>query len=566
MIDPARVKERTFKALKSQGFQVKMYDGDGMNAIDPETASRFYVDEPNLLIFVDEEDEVITFNKNGNAPLDVYEDAMWAVKYVSREFMYKFTIRDYGKKITPKDFSYQTKKGDPAMESVQESAMYGSKKTSRQTFESVELVVKHTKPVDEGVRGARSRNIQSIFLESDGERFKFPHNNINGARAMARHLSKGGEMADPIGESIVEMTGKMIELKEFYMYTKKNKLMNESSEDVIGAVIESINALATDLKSLTGTRSYHITAGRIAEQETYIAEGDDNTDYKDMFTVKKFDEKYESILPMVSTIVQEKNTKLRRIEESASGSIFVTSLDLSSPRALQFESKTAKFGNRLKCLSSAIVENEELSEFIGYVAKKYISEGDVSLFERSVVESVLSNIKQYVAEEKVDIISESVSMMESIMLVNESEIYDSLKNEALYEMLSESSMEFYEDMNGAKDELMDLAVRLKKIQSQMGSVEEAARGLGDEAKENPTKHHFAMAVNRFNAARKGLGFANKLKSRADKSKHQGQVMKNLNLLRRDVEWLEDHFSSSKDERPQMPDANQFNKDTIWGER
>ena len=43
----------------------------------------------------------------------------------------------------------------------------------------------------------------------------------------------------------------------------------------------------------------------------------------------------------------------------------------------------------------------------------------------------------------------------------------------------------------------------------------------------------------------------------------GQVMKNLNLLRQDVEWLEKHFSLDKSERDDIPQPSQFNKGTTW---
>ena len=49
------------------------------------------------------------------------------------------------------------------------------------------------RPVNEEQRGARSRNISSIFVENaEGERFKYPYKHLNGARAMARHVSHGG--------------------------------------------------------------------------------------------------------------------------------------------------------------------------------------------------------------------------------------------------------------------------------------------------------------------------------------------------------------------------------------
>ena len=50
-------------------------------------------------------------------------------------------------------------------------AVHGSLKTSYQPLDNVKLVVKHSKPVNEEVRGARSRNISKIFIQANEERF-----------------------------------------------------------------------------------------------------------------------------------------------------------------------------------------------------------------------------------------------------------------------------------------------------------------------------------------------------------------------------------------------------------
>lgn len=566
MIDPKRVKERIFKALKSQGYQIKMYDDEGMATVDPEMTSRFYVDKPNLLIHVDEEEEEVNFNKNGNVPLSEYESAMRAVKSVAKEYMYKTTIRDYGKRITPKDFSYQTKIGDTSMENVQESSMYGTKKTSRQMVEKVCIVAKHKTEVDENVRGSRSRNIQSIFLESDGERYKFPHTNLNGARAMARHIARGGCMQDTIGESIISMTGKMIELREFYSYSKRNKLLSEDTKDVIQALKESINAIASDLKSVYGVRSYDTASQRISEQENFIAENDDGVDYRDMFTVKKFDKKFESVLPIVSNVVQERNMKLRRIEESSLASIKATPFIIENNKAITYESHQVKMGHQLRTVSKAISENPELATYLDSIGSKMISESEITEFERTVVRNVLENLTEVSEDEPQDLIAESLTQLHNRLSSVENDAYDGMLNEGIGDMISKAAYTFRNFFRNANEDLMDLGTRLKSIQGSITEgcdVEEAAVGISDTAKENPKMIHFKMAVNRFNAARKGLSHANKLKDRKEKSKHQSQIMKNINLLRRDVEWLEKNLELNKSERPDVPSPSQFNKGTTW---
>jgi ATP-dependent Zn protease len=140
------------------------------------------------------------------------------------------------------------------------------------------MIVRHRKAVDEDVRGSRSRQIKAIFLEQGGERFRFPHNHLAGARAMARHMYEGGNMQDTIGEYIVESVSNMIKLNEFVRYARTNKLMNEASEDVVKTVKENINTLRNELKGLTGAKSYAKVSEAIAAREATVLEEDDTTD------------------------------------------------------------------------------------------------------------------------------------------------------------------------------------------------------------------------------------------------------------------------------------------------
>ena len=66
--------------------------------------------------------------------------------------------------------------------------------------------------VNEEVRGARSSQQD---IQANEERFLFPSKNLQGARAMARHIYNGGVMHDSIGESIVQMCKDFGTLKEF---------------------------------------------------------------------------------------------------------------------------------------------------------------------------------------------------------------------------------------------------------------------------------------------------------------------------------------------------------------
>jgi hypothetical protein len=469
MVNFDRVAKKLFSILKGYGYQIKMFGLDGSEVIDPEEARRFYVDEPNMMLTLDDTSEEIILNKNSDVPLDVYEDVLKRLRLVASQNMLNFTLKDFGKKVEPKDFSYQAKNYKEAtMENVEEakdpekewkkegawskqmkkqdkdfdkarkakaamasktkesfeqakfalaeslSKMFGSTKTSRQTLENVQILVRHRKPVQEEIRGSRTRNIQAIFLEANGERFRFPHNSLSGARAMARHLTMGGSVADQIGEQIVSNTGTMMKLKEFLRYARSNNLINEGSNDAVELVRENVNSIQETLKKLSGIKTYESAKLRMEETQVQILEGEceDTDKYRDMFTVKRFDEKFMDILPLVSSMVTENTKFLERIEEAAGTQIAISEM-FSDMAGIIFEKETARLGNQIASLGRTIKENSELSSYVVKLGNKIVSEQALTEFEKSVLSKVLENCTVALQEETADALTESFKSFES---------------------------------------------------------------------------------------------------------------------------------------------------------
>lgn len=272
------------------------------------------------------------------------------------------------------------------------SKMYGSLKTSQQTLENVKILVRHKTPVDENIRGARSRHISAIFLECNGERFRFQHNYLPGARAMAQHMAHGGVMSDKLGSYINESTANLLKLQSFNRYVTTNKLINEDSSGIVETVKENIETLRTELKKLTGSKTYETVKARIETFEREPLAEDDTSQLKDLFTIRRFDEKFEEVLPIVKQLVQEKDTFYKRIEEAATANVIVRSGKIQSP-IFEFASEHAKLGFMISELALRIVENQELAGFVSKVGTKLCKEGLVNDFERAIMLQIFENIK-----------------------------------------------------------------------------------------------------------------------------------------------------------------------------
>jgi hypothetical protein len=294
--------------------------------------------------------------------------------------------------------------------SLQESfsRMFGSRRTSIQMVENVRILIKHKVPVSEETKGSRTRQIAEIFLESNGERFRFKENYLPGARAMARHLSFGGSMNDKVGSFIIESSTQLRKLQSFNRYVINNQLINEDSSGIVETVKENIQTLKTELRKLTGIKTYETARARLETFEKQPLSEDDVSQLKEIFTIKRFDEKFEEVLPIVKQLIQEKDTYHKRIEEAAAKPIWIKHDIVSPVPMFEFSSETAKIGYKLTELSMRILENQELAEFINKIGTKFTKESKINDFERAVLEQVFENIQIKTNKETKTSINESI--------------------------------------------------------------------------------------------------------------------------------------------------------------
>ena len=180
-------------------------------------------------------------------------------------------------------------------------SMSGSIKTSNQPLGTTKIIVKHTKPVNEEIRGSRSRNISKIFIEHNEERFLFPSKNLAGARAMARHLYNGGVMHDTVGESIVAMTSEIKQLREFANYVKKQGLINEENNDYVELAKQHIKTIRETFKKLSGVKTYSKAVESLKDMNNVDIVNEVNLE--DHFTETHFDDKVSNAHETLSKLV-----------------------------------------------------------------------------------------------------------------------------------------------------------------------------------------------------------------------------------------------------------------------
>ena len=308
-------------------------------------------------------------------------------QFAKRRLM-TFDVRDITKSnLERKDFEFlRTQQQEFRDSDMNEGKMYGSIKSSYQDLgETAKIIVRHKRPVDEDVRGSRSRHISKIFIENtDGERMLLPFKNLLGARAAARHVSEGGQLHDDIGTHITNTVGQMAQLKNFVNYSKRNKLVNENTVDIVESVRDAYNNIRQDLTRMTSRRGYSNFAESFEPVETTLSE-DDLDEMKDQFTVKKHDDNVFESLPLINSIyktaMENKANKLGQIREFIESGDLVLESSLDSDmlaRSIKHENVKGLVQAALEDISTRIVDNDIIKEFAQTHLNQELTESEES--------------------------------------------------------------------------------------------------------------------------------------------------------------------------------------------
>lgn len=377
-------------------FQIRAYTNSGMETVVPEDARWFYVINPRLMIYLDDENGEIIINKSNNVDLSDLESLIMQLRQVALEY-YNINVRiqTYDKNIVPKDFSNRAKrylqksKTKDVMES-KFSTLYGRLKTSYQNLGDVKIVYKHSVPVKENSSKYRIYYIDSIFIEHAGNRYKFPVNEIFGARAMARHLTEGGEFDDSIAEYIIGKTQQYTKLKYFIKYINKNKELIDIDESVLQIAKNSAKEIKNNLTEFTKSSKYLSYMLYFIKDKDNIRDDVNGVELiKDKLTIKSFDDELESILPFINGVFKEKEQYESFINEQLNN--FSLKRAFSSSSAFLFESKNSELVFSLNEIS-LICESERLSVFLSRVSEKISTNQNLDPFEIKVVRNIFDRI------------------------------------------------------------------------------------------------------------------------------------------------------------------------------
>lgn len=328
------ISQDVFEKIRSRFQNLEMGDEAGAITLDPGKARFFDFD------FIYEGHDLgrvsISINDLGSLKIFYSKGITEGKEDIAKQIWYKFLkemrmfamrrllrfdTRDISKSNLDKnDFQYlaSKKQKDEEMKQMNESRWNhrSSKKTSRAVKGRTQVIVRHSKSVDETRPTSRSqrKNIKAIFIESPmGERYLYPFIHPAGAFAMAQHVDHGGIPHDPAGKAIIKMSEQIAQLQEFGKQVQRTTLHDDAMQISNRANMKLVE-LKKMIESLGTKRGYQKWMAEQDETE-YSDEMPDDIDldpvtmeeYKTKFTQTNFKEELSKFFPLLHKIMQETN-------------------------------------------------------------------------------------------------------------------------------------------------------------------------------------------------------------------------------------------------------------------
>ena len=226
------------------------------------------------------------------------------LRVFAKKRLLKFDVRDINKSnLTKKDYQFLSNNRNKE-NTMSESKMYGTNKTSFQKIGNARLAIKHSAPIGEGE--SRLKNISSIFVETpEGEKFKYPVKHLQGARALAVHVSEGGHAFDEFGKHITSMSEELASLGKFKTYMNRKSVMAEALSEYMDVVNNRVKTVRKEISNLQKPAYYAETIANFVAPVMEQVPTDIEEAWIDQLTVKQFNEELKDVFPYIYNLVGE---------------------------------------------------------------------------------------------------------------------------------------------------------------------------------------------------------------------------------------------------------------------
>lgn len=361
-----------FNKIRGRFPNITIGDSEGNVTNIPDNARYFdfaFSDEKEKKISVSLDDEngvVVIVGKDivSNQPehvQDKWYSFLKELRVFAKKRLLNFDVRDINKSnLNKRDYKFlaATRPGD---ETMAESRMYGTNKTSYQRIGNARLAIKHSQPINVESTGSRSQKIKAIYIESpEGERFKYPFKHIAGARAMARHVSEGGNAYDDFGKYISGLSEEASKLQKFKKYMGRSTVMAETLSSYMDTVNTRIQEVKKEIIHLQKESFYKEAVTNFIAPVVEDVPDDIAENWIDQLTIKQFNEELKDVFPYIYKLVGEA-TKAEEIGPD----------DLIDESGLQYYTGVKKHGKEYMKKAAQAGREGASQEELGRLKDKY---------------------------------------------------------------------------------------------------------------------------------------------------------------------------------------------------
>tara|TARA_A100001015_G_scaffold79759_1_gene88488 strand:+ start:3026 stop:5230 length:2205 start_codon:yes stop_codon:yes gene_type:complete len=322
-----------FNKIRSQFANIRLGDENGAATANPADAVffefEFREDADTFgavsISLADGENMKVYYNRDLVSKIDEDSRDEWyaflkELKDFAVEHQLTFDVRDITKNnLTKQDYENlaDTNKTVNTDEMSEELAritrlagvnegLTGTAKRSYENLDKTKLIIRHKGKVDETVPGARSRQIQSLYIENeDGERFKYPMTHLAGARAMMRHVANGGRPHDEFGQHIIQTSEDIAKLNSFQRYVSNKDQLNDNAGDIIENTKLQLENLREYMRNLSKQSHYESSCKSYKKAEDQVLDDETVNKLREKFTQTNLDSRVEDAFPLISRVMAE---------------------------------------------------------------------------------------------------------------------------------------------------------------------------------------------------------------------------------------------------------------------
>jgi hypothetical protein len=235
-------------------------------------------------------------------------------EFAKQKFL-NFDTRDISKSnLEKRDYKFLSK-NEFGESKMSESKLFGTAKTSYQRIGEATLIIKHRDFVNQENPAGRAQRIESIYVENtEGERFKYPHRHLNGARALAQHVAHGGNPYDNVGKYVIGLSEELSKLRMFKSYVDRNETISEAMGSVHSKVVERIEQVKKEIHNLQRASVYEEFVESFEEPSSVEIPEDVMSDWIDRLTIRSFNEELKNVFPYIFKLVSEDDIPVRELE------------------------------------------------------------------------------------------------------------------------------------------------------------------------------------------------------------------------------------------------------------